>query len=141
MLKREEVENKIEEFDAWEIIKIAYENWIPGFGHGITAIDIRDGEVFGMTRSQGEYSMDDKYFIFLYKIEANQEFSDDELLNEEEFEEFDNGDYNDIEEYAKEKGIDLAERELNFFEYYYNEDYADIQRNIENQLDEIYGKQ
>lgn len=137
MLKREEIEKIIENLNDWEVVEIAYHNWIPGMADGITVIDVRDGKVFGYSKMTGEYSMDEKYYVFLYTIDKNTELDYNDLLTEDECKEFKDSEKS-FDEFIEDKNIDITKRELDTLEYYYNENYNNNKYLIEYQLDEIY---
>jgi hypothetical protein len=137
MLKREKIEELIDNLNDWEVVEIAYHNWIPGMADGVTVIDVRDGQVFGYSKTTGEYSMDEEYYIFLYKIDKNTDIPYDGILTYEEYYKFEKEDC-DFEEFVKKENINVTERELNYLEYYYNEYLTDINYSIKCQLDEIY---
>jgi hypothetical protein len=139
MLKREKIEELIDNLNDWEVIEIAYHNWIPGMADGITAIDVRDGKVFGYSSMTGEYSMDERYYVFLYRIYKNTELDYNDLLTDEELEELEESE-RDFDEFIENKNIDITERELDTLEYYYWEERKEREEKINKQLDEIYNQ-
>jgi hypothetical protein len=149
-IDRAVVEELIDELDAAEVYKIAYEEAI-GYSFSGTAyaiLDVTNGEIFSRWLMQNNYMMDDFGEIVLCSINTPLEtLTENDLLSDEELTEFHKyidenwNEYNGIEDYIIEKYGDdsLEERKSNYVDWLASEFEIDYER-IKEQLDEVYNR-
>ena len=149
-IDRAVIEELIDDLDAAEVYKIAYEEAI-GYSFSGTAyaiLDVTDGEIFSRWLMQNNYLMDDFGEIVLCSINTPLEtLTENDLLSDEELTEFHKyidenwNEYNGIEDYIIEKYGDdsLEERKCNYVDWLASEFEIDYNK-IEEQLDEVYNR-
>lgn len=151
MRSEEELRAIIESLTIREIIEPALDNWIPYKSTGITVININTGKVSGILLESNEImelELNNSYkedYIELYKIEAEEIIYEEDLLNDDEFEKYEDfktkQNCSEIEynpdllcEFCKIEGINEKERKLkllkeNYEEYRYS-NYQDFEHSI-----------
>lgn len=146
VLDRDTLMEKIDNVDWQEVYKATYkkaEGYTFG-GRALTYIDARDGELKTYWIGQNSYNhpFDDFYEIVLCSIPTQMESpADIEFLNQDEYEEFQEGLSNEkwdsLKKYADEKNIDLDDRKDNIIEYYASEIDMDWDK-VTEQVDNLY---
>ena len=151
MLSEEELRRLIESLSIREIIEPALDNWIQYESTGKTVINLKNGKIYGISQKSNELFglSHDNDHIELYKIESHEDiFDEEELLNEEEYDKFqdflekkeledDDFDAYDPEifsEFCQIASIDEKERKIrvlieNYEEYHFN-NYQDFEHSI-----------
>lgn len=151
MRSEEELRTIIESLTIREIIEPALDNWIPYKATGITVININTGKVSGISLESNEMmepELNNSYkedYIELYKIEAEEIIYEEDLLNDDEFEKYEDFkieqkcseiEYNPdlLCEFCKIEGINEKERKIkllkeNYEEYRYS-NYQDFEHSI-----------
>ncbi len=147
-IDRAVIEELIDELDAAEVYKIAYEEAI-GYSFSGTAyaiLDVTSGEIFSRWLMQNNYLMDDFGEIVLCSINTPIEtLTENDLLDDEELTEFhkyiDEHEYRSIEDYIIEKYGDdsLKERKSDYVDWLASEFVIDYNK-IKEQLDEVYNR-
>jgi hypothetical protein len=147
-IDRAVIEELIDDLDAAEVYKIAYEEAI-GYSFSGTAyaiLDVTDGKIFSRWLMQNNYLMDDFGEIVLCSINTPIETpTENDLLDDEELTEFhkyiDEHEYRSIEDYIIEKYGDdsLKERKSDYVDWLASEFVIDYNK-IEEQLDEVYNR-
>ena len=149
-IDRAVIEELIDDLDAAEVYKIAYEE-ASGYSFSGTAyaiLDVTDGKIFSRWLMQNNYMMDDFGEIVLCSINTPLEtLTENDLLSDEELTEFHKyidenwNEYNGIEDYIIEKYGDdsLEERKSNYVDWLASEFEIDYER-IKEQLDEVYNR-
>jgi hypothetical protein len=149
-IDRAVIEELIDDLDAAEVYKIAYEE-ASGYSFSGTAyaiLDVTDGEIFSRWLMQNNYMMDDFGEIVLCSINTPLETpTENDLLDDEELTEFHKyidenwNEYNGIEDYIIEKYGDdsLEERKCNYVDWLASEFEIDYNK-IKEQLDEVYNR-
>lgn len=151
MRSEEELRTIIESLTIREIIEPALDNWIPYKSTGITVININTGKVSGISLESNEMmelELNNSYkedYIELYKIEAEEIIYEEDLLNDDEFEKYEDfkieQNCSEIEynpdllcEFCKIEKINEKERKIellkeNYEEYRYS-NYQDFEHSI-----------
>lgn len=151
MRSEEELRTIIESLTIREIIEPALDNWIPYKSTGITVININTGKVSGISLESNEMmelELNNSYkedYIEIYKIEAEEIIYEEDLLNDDEFEKYEDfkieQNCSEIEynpellcEFCKIEGINEKERKIkllkeNYEEYIYS-NYQDFEHSI-----------
>ena len=147
-IDRAVIEELIDDLDAAEVYKIAYEE-ASGYSFSGTAyaiLDVTDGEIFSRWLMQNNYLMDDFGEIVLCSINTPLETpTETDLLDDAELTEFhkyiDEHEYRSIEDYIIEKYGDdsLKERKSDYVDWLASEFVIDYNK-IKEQLDEIYNR-
>ena len=144
-IDRAVIEELIDDLDAAEVYKIAYEE-ASGYSFSGTAyaiLDVTDGEIFSRWLMQNNYMMDDFGEIVLCSINTPLGTPcEEDLLSDEELTEFhawskenyDGVEAFIIERYGKESLDERQETYINWLASEFEIDY----NKIEEQLDEIY---
>lgn len=147
ILPRKEIENIILDLILEDIVEEAEKGHIPGYKTGYAIVDLQTGKLAHDSLSQNEIQHPwEAVYAVLYSIDQNHSLSDfaygEDILGEEENTEYEsmleNGEIDDIQEYAAKKNIDLSQRyiqalacyaedidfleEANLDEWYDNED-------------------
>ncbi|MCQ2976831.1 MAG: hypothetical protein MJ232_02345 [archaeon] len=151
MISEEELRTIIENLDTREIIEPALDNWIPYESTGITLINLYTGIIKGVSVKFNEitdFNSKESYkeeYIEIYKIEAEKIIEEYELLNDKEYDKYEDfreeKDISSIDytpdlfsEFCKIENIDEKERKIkllieNFEEYNMN-NYQDFEHSI-----------
>ena len=147
-IDRAAIEELIDDLDAAEVYKIAYEE-ASGYSFSGTAyaiLDVTDGEIFTRWLMQNNFLMDDFGEIVLCSINTPIETpTENELLSDNELREFhkcvDEHEYRSIEDYIIEKYGDdsLKERKSDYVDWLASEFVIDYNK-IKEQLDEVYNR-
>lgn len=147
-IDRAVIEELIDDLDAAEVYKIAYEE-ASGYSFSGTAyaiLDVTDGEIFSRWLMQNNFLVDDFGEIVLCSINTPIETpTENELLSDNELREFhnyiDEHEYRSIEDYIIEKYGDdsLKERKSDYVDWLASEFEIDYNK-IKEQLDEVYNK-
>lgn len=137
---RKEIKEILENVTARELAEKAYNSWFEQFASGHAVLDLETGEIKGLTLQQNESTSEDYAFIVLYTYEQNWEQPDiDELLDDIEYIRFlgwksekkwTGSEFEALEQFCKEKEIDLQERIYNTVEYWIEEGIFNGYRNI-----------
>mgnify|MGYP001426000007 FL=1 len=143
ILDRNQIEKIIEDLEPGEIVRKAYDGYIPGMKSGYAAINLMTGELETESLGQGEGHMgSDALWVSVYHIDQNPvDWPNEDIYSPEEIEEYEKSeaceDGYGIDEYFED--IDYEEREIEPIIHYYD-DHQEFQ-DIEQQLDSWYGKE
>jgi hypothetical protein len=147
-IDRAVIEELIDDLDAAEVYKIAYEE-ASGYSFSGTAyaiLDVTDGEIFSRWLMQNNFLMDGFGEIVLCSINTPLETpTENDLLDDAELTEFhkyiDEHEYRSIEDYIIEKYGDdsLKERKSDYVDWLASEFVIDYNK-IKEQLDEVYNR-
>ena len=154
VLPREEIEKIIDGLNSYDIYKTAHEAYHHQMASGWATIDLQTGELKGETQYSNTFNHPwDDVQIYLFGIPQNAEpFNENDLLDEDEqkeFKELNEDECIDLDDFMREKGIDVDERYENCYEYFSLEyEYFSLElevnsddENIQGQLDNFYNKE
>ena len=138
VLSRKEIEKIIFSLKPEEIIKTAYNAYVPGMKTGHAGVDLVTGELKSVSLGTGEENIGrDALWVSIYRIGANIEFRDEDIYYPEEIEEYETSGKADdmtLEEFLELDDEELQEREIDTLLHYFKLDFEGIQ----NQLNRWY---
>lgn len=131
-----------------DIVRPAYEKWIPCQKSGYTILNLETGKVAGMGVEQNQLPLRDDLFIVLYTITANENpVRAEEFLSSQEYEDYldfkgdEAADYTPdiVKEFCEKNDIDEDERKISILADRFEEnDYWNYNRWESGVLNEYY---
>jgi hypothetical protein len=135
MLKKSKLIKILENLSISNIVDKAYEGFIEGTCDGVAKLNLDTGELEAASYMGNNF--DRGKTIELYRIDADIEFPEDELLNRFEQDEYEESGLS-FEDYCKQEGIDIDDLKTNYLCFYLRENEVKKRQEWLNELDDAY---